>query len=505
MPRTPPSTGPPPGRRAPRRAPGGRRRRPRRRRASRARRPASPATGGTPPSAPRRPRRACGRAPPTAAASSPRSRCSRPISDPDHAASRPFPAASARRTDSSSRSQRGPVVRAVREVHPLERVDGGQLRVALRHRLRRPQPALGPLPHPRLHVDVAQLAAGGDAAGAVLRPLRHGDRLVEHGGALLVAPPARVDEGGAERDERLGAQRAVAAGGGLRARAAQPVDRRLDRARGGGRLAGLDLPAGGGAPARRRRPRRRVGGVGGAAHRRRGVHAELLHQDRVAAVGLGERAGPVARQGEAADQQLVMALVQRVERDGAGGEPHRVVRAAGGEGGEGRLVQHRLARRRLPAPLHGSHASKPGLESNDRPSSSSPPASSGDGARASTTVPGGSSSTGGSPRSASGRPRARRSSARLHRSAPSGSSASGKSRAASSRRPTGLPLSSSVGQQPPRLSAARRGHGDAVARDRRGPEETDRQRHRAPSSYTRWPGRHAAVRRAGPRNIITRA
>ena len=229
---------------------------------------------------------------------------------------------------------------------------------------------------PACTFDVAQLAVGGDAAGAVARPLGDGDRLVQHGRALLVAPPARVDERGAERDERPRPQLLVAARRRLGAGPPQALDRRsrprpprrpprpprAARARRRARPTAAARAAG-----RTRRRRGAPRATGRTPSSRRSIASHAL------GLGAARRSGrpPSA---SAPHQQLVVALLERVERDHARWRG-RTASSCGrrpGRRGPPRAAAPRDAdacRRRSTS----SHASKPGLDANDSPSSSSPP------------------------------------------------------------------------------------------------------------------------------------
>lgn len=164
---------------------------------------------------------------------------------------------------------------------------------------------------------------------------------MQHDGALAVPAADGVHERRAERGERPAVQHRVAAAGGLRDGAVQEVDAGLDGAGGDRGAAGLE-PAGGGGPAadRHRGPvlrRCRRGPQGGG-----GGHAELVAQQRLAEHHLPRRARGVPGGGEAAHQQLVVGLVERVQRDG----PPRVPDGGRGvpldEQGDGGLSRARL-------------------------------------------------------------------------------------------------------------------------------------------------------------------
>ena len=141
-------------------------------------------------------------------------------------------------------------------------------------------------------------------------------------------------------------------GGRVGAGPAQAVDAGLDGAGRDRRPAGLELAGDGGAAAGRPAPRRPCRSAGRLPERRRRLDAELAPQGVLADRHLPEGGRPVARRGQAADQQLVVALVERV----AGHRPRRVRdRVTGlprGQQPQRRLPQPRLGRGRQPVALH---------------------------------------------------------------------------------------------------------------------------------------------------------
>ena len=81
--------------------------------------------------------------------------------------------------------------------------------------------------------------------------------------------------------------------------------------------------------------------LGRAAHRRRRLGAELVQEQAPACGDLRERAGAVAASGERAHQQLVVGLLERVERHEARRDLGGLVGVPAASAIERRLVQHR--------------------------------------------------------------------------------------------------------------------------------------------------------------------
>ena len=254
-------------------------------------------------------------------------------------------------------ADRGLVVRAVRERHATHGVHRRALLVELDELGGAHEPAAGGDAAAGLHLDVAQLAAdlGGDVALAVL--LRQGERLVQDGGALLVAAADGVDERDAQRGEHAGEQRRIADRPRLGAGVAQAGEPGLDGAGVERGAAGIELPERGGPVADGAQPVV-LARLHGARHTRIRRAAELAAEQDLARGGVLLRRGELARGREAADQQLVGVLVELVVRERAGGEARAVERAAGGQRGVGGVVEERLAGAGEPAPLD----QQPGLE-----------------------------------------------------------------------------------------------------------------------------------------------
>ena len=201
------------------------------------------------------------------------------------------------------------------------------------------QPLLDRGPAAGLDVRVRELAQRADQGLAIAGSLGRGDRLVQEQRALLVAPAHRVHQRAAEGEERASVHDSVAARQRLGAGLAQEAHAVLDRA-------GAD---GGCAPLQMRTRRAAVAGHGltlgrgprGAAHGGRRLDAELAPKQARARLRLRERSGAIAARGEAADQQLVVGLVERVECDEAGGQLGGTIGIPGGE-----LVQRSVVERR---------------------------------------------------------------------------------------------------------------------------------------------------------------
>ena len=212
------------------------------------------------------------------------------------------------------------------------------LGVAAREVLGTRQPLLDRRATARLHVRVRELAQRADEALAMTAVLGDRDRLVQDGGALLVAPAHGVDERGAERQQGARVGRAVAAGRGLGARLAQSGDAVLDGAGRKGGLPRLEVCARGDPVA--------ADGValgasaGRALDRRRGLDAELAAEQAPARVDLRERRGPIAARRERAHEQLVVRLLERVERHEPRGQFGGALGIPGGQLVERVLVEN---------------------------------------------------------------------------------------------------------------------------------------------------------------------
>ena len=99
-------------------------------------------------------------------------------------------------------------------------------------------------------------------------------------------------------------------------------------------------------------------GPRGAAHGGRRLDAELAPKQAPARLRLRERPRAVAPRGEAADEQLVVALVEWIDRDEAGGQLGRTVGVPGGELVQRGVVERRGGLPRVPA----ARDDEPGLE-----------------------------------------------------------------------------------------------------------------------------------------------
>ena len=187
--------------------------------------------------------------------------------------------------------------------------------------------------------------------------LRDAQGLVQAQRALLVAAAQRVHERRSERRERPGLERRVAGRRGLGTRSAQDLDARLDRARLQRCLARLELRQGRLAIAGRDP---RVGGALAGREPQLGPRrdAELLPEQRFARgdLALGVRPPPAAR--EAADEQLLRLVVERVARDQLRGERRRPVDVARREARDGLVVRER-ARHTV---QRAAHDAQPGVE-----------------------------------------------------------------------------------------------------------------------------------------------
>jgi hypothetical protein len=165
-----------------------------------------------------------------------------------------------------------------------------------------------------------------------------------------------------------------------------------------------------------------------AAHRGRRLDAELAPKQTSARLRLHERPGAVAASREAADEQLVVALVERsmATRRAASSAARSAFPAASSSSAASCSMAAVCPANRPRATT--SHDSKAGLAANSIPSSSSPPAAAA--SRTSTATSGARISSTGPPSIVAPPLSARRSCARFQRSAPSGSSASEKSSSA---------------------------------------------------------------------------
>jgi hypothetical protein len=225
----------------------------------------------------------------------------------------------------------GRVVTLVGGVHAPDAEDGGQLDVGLGQALGPGQPGVGRPAAAGLHLHEAELPVGGHGRLAVAGLGGQPDRLVQDDGPLLVAAPDGVDQRPAQGGQGAGLEGRVGLGGRVGAGAAEAVDPGLDGAGRDGRPAGVELagdrgpPAGRSAPGRSGRRRGRVPQGG----RRR--HAELPTQRVVAHRHLPEGGGPVAGGDQAAHQQLVVALLERVAGHRPRGVRHRLPGLARGQ------------------------------------------------------------------------------------------------------------------------------------------------------------------------------
>jgi hypothetical protein len=193
----------------------------------------------------------------------------------------------------------------------------------------------------RQNAYVAKLAVGARSDVSRTRFLRQAHRLMEARRSFSVPAADGVDERRAERAQRLRAERGVAAASGLGAGLAQRGQTGLHGAGRDRRVPRLEqAPGGGGAtgPAAfegsraLRRPPDRVGRV----------EAELAAKERLARGRLRLGLGPVAALDEAAHEDLLIALLERVQRDSTAREIGGLVHAAGGEPGQRAIVQGRL-------------------------------------------------------------------------------------------------------------------------------------------------------------------
>ena len=201
-------------------------------------------------------------------------------------------------------------------------------------------------------LDVAEFAAGrrGERRRAITA---HADGLVQRGGAFFVAAARRMHERAAQGDARARAQLRIAGGVGLHDRAPQALQPGLERAGADRGLAGVELRNGGGAAGGR--PGDRCGGRRAyrGFERRARLHAELALEQFAACGGLARCADAVTRGGEAAHEQRLEVLVQRVlaHEPGrqVGGFDHRTGRQTGQCG----LAQNRLGGRLKVSTLGG--------------------------------------------------------------------------------------------------------------------------------------------------------
>ena len=238
-------------------------------------------------------------------------------------------------------------MRAVGQRHAAVGEHGGALGRRGGQLARPLQPATGRGRAAGLQLDEAELAADHARTALVAAALGERQRLVQHRRPLLVAAADRVDERRAERGERLREQGGVADAARLGARLAQARDARLDGA-------GVERGAAGGELADRRGAVAGPGHVllgGRAPHARVGRTPQLAPEAQLAGVRVLARRGAVARPREAAHEQLVRALVVRVERDRARGERRGLERRPRREPAQRGVAQHALAHAREPPPL----------------------------------------------------------------------------------------------------------------------------------------------------------
>ena len=144
---------------------------------------------------------------------------------------------------------------------------------------------------------------------------------------------------------------------GLGAGQAQAVDPRLHGAGRDRGMAGLELRLRGSRVAagrwRERHPCAR-----GFAERRAGLTAELLAEQLHACLGLAKCCPLVAVRCQAAHQQLLVVLVERVACHAESGQPHRFAGLALGESAEGLAAQQLLIDAGESAPFDA----QPGIE-----------------------------------------------------------------------------------------------------------------------------------------------
>jgi len=246
----------------------------------------------------------------------------------------------------------GGVVAHVGGAHAPHPADGGQLLVGLGQRLGPGQPGVGGAAPARLHLDVPQLAVGGHRRGPVASLGGQPDGLVEGDRPLLVAAADGMDQRAPEGAQGTAMQRRVAAAGGIGDRPAQAVQAGLDGSGGDRRPAGVELADHRRPPADRRpggRPGRRGRRV---PQRRRRLDPELPPQGVLTHRHLPQRRVLVPGGGQAADQQLVVPLVERVPGHRPRGVRHRLLGPPGRQQAHRRLPQPSLDHPRDPVPLH---------------------------------------------------------------------------------------------------------------------------------------------------------
>ena len=176
-------------------------------------------------------------------------------------------------------------------------------------------------------------------------------------GTLLVTPADAVDQRYSERDQCPREQHRLAHTPSLRARLTQARDARLDGTRGHGRAPRLELPDRGRPIADRGLALEAVV-VGGPAHPGVGRAAQLPAEQHIARIRVMPSRSDLARPGQAAHQQLVRALVERIQSKRARGEGSGAERIARRQRPQRRLAQHGLTDAGHAPTLH----QQPGVE-----------------------------------------------------------------------------------------------------------------------------------------------
>ena len=189
-------------------------------------------------------------------------------------------------------------------------------------------------------LDVAELARGGGRGAGEIGARADRERLVERGGGLLVASAHRMDERGTERDERARLKRGVTGVAGIDDGAAQALQARVDGSRLDGGLPGFELSPGGCRALQGPGGGRRGGRLGRGGQRRAWLDPEFASEELGAAHDLARRGEPVARRGEAAHEQRLEVLVERVQLHEAGGEIRRCAGVARAQPRQRRLAKH---------------------------------------------------------------------------------------------------------------------------------------------------------------------
>ena len=214
-----------------------------------------------------------------------------------------------------------------------------------------------PQPPPRrrrpsgLHLDEpefpAHLARRLPFAGRLSRR----ERLVQHRGALLVAPANGMHQSDPERGQRAGEQPWICYPARLRARLTQTRHTRLDSARSHRRAPRLKLTdRGRSITAARLAPAVML--AGRPAHARIRRAPQLAAKQHLAGVGVMTRRADLARPRQATHQQLMRTLVERVQRNRPRGQRGTVKSITARQRSQRRIPQHRFTHPRQAPTLH---------------------------------------------------------------------------------------------------------------------------------------------------------